>query len=211
MNDDELLARLRAADPALTADAPPPDIDCLVAGALNGDGSAERHGATAGIPTHPTKAAPARGRGHRFALAAAVALILAGGGIAGGMRTHDDTHPPTAQPLALALTMAPGSASAKCREPVPDLLRPYPTLFEGTVTSVKGSSVSFRVDQWFRGGGAESVRLDGGAGRPERLTFSVGGHYIVAATKDGVVPVCGANMASADTRKEFRQAFGIEK
>ena len=39
MNDDELLARLRAADPALTADAPPPDIDRLFARALNVDAS----------------------------------------------------------------------------------------------------------------------------------------------------------------------------
>ncbi|MET7543433.1 hypothetical protein [Streptomyces sp. NPDC005507] len=86
--------------------------------------------------------------------------------------------------------------------------RGFPTLFEGTVTSFKGSSVTFRVDSWLNGGGADTVVLDSDAGRPETLTFVAGEHYIVAADKDGVVPQCGANPASAGTTNQFRRAYG---
>jgi hypothetical protein len=47
-----------------------------------------------------------------------------------------------------------------CAHPSPTTLREYPTLFEGTVTSVKGSSVTFRVDYWLQGGDTETVVLD---------------------------------------------------
>ncbi|MFE5097196.1 hypothetical protein ACFRCI_44630 [Streptomyces sp. NPDC056638] len=92
-------------------------------------------------------------------------------------------------------------------EPVPDQLRSYPTLFEGTVTSIKGSKVAFRVDYWLKGRGADTVVLERGKDQPETLTFLDGEHYIVAA-KDGVVPQCGANLASAETISKFRQAYG---
>ncbi|MFG2364119.1 hypothetical protein ACGFY3_21090 [Streptomyces mirabilis] len=71
----------------------------------------------------------------------------------------------------------------------PNILRKYPTLFEGTVTSVKGTSVFFHVDRWLRGGDADTVRLQNGdPSSPETLTFQVGDHYTVASTKDGTVP-----------------------
>jgi len=92
-------------------------------------------------------------------------------------------------------------------EPVPDRLRQYPTLFEGTVTSIKGAMVTFRVDYWLKGGGTDTVVLDSDTDQPERLTFSAGERYIVAA-KDGVVPACGANGASDETLANFRQAYG---
>jgi hypothetical protein len=49
-----------------------------------------------------------------------------------------------------------------------DTLRKYPTLFEGTVTSVKGSTATFRVDQWFKGGDAETVVLTSDTGSRRR-------------------------------------------
>jgi hypothetical protein len=68
--------------------------------------------------------------------------------------------------------------------------------------------VTFRVDYWLKGGGgAHTVVLDSATDQPERLTFSDGEHYLVAA-KDGVVPMCGANWASDETLGKFRQAYG---
>ncbi|WP_329546470.1 hypothetical protein OG548_21115 [Streptomyces sp. NBC_01356] len=207
MNDDELLARLRSADPALTSSAPPPDTDRLVEATLNTDTETALQLAetTAGTTTRPAKAA-GRGRRNLFGLAAAAGLLMLGGTIAGGIVANNDNgHPVSAGPLTL--TAESGSANRKCMEPVPDQLRRYPTLFEGTVTSIKGSMVTFRVDHWLQGGDADTVVLDSNTDQPETLTFTDGEHYIVAA-ENGVVPSCGANWASAETIAKFRQAYG---
>ncbi|MCX4911182.1 hypothetical protein [Streptomyces sp. NBC_00878] len=214
MNDDELLARLRAADPALTSSAPPPDINRLVEAAVNTETAPQSEKTTDGITNHPAKATAGRSRRGLLTLAATAALLLLGGGIAGGIMLNDDNgHPsPSASKSAsapLSLTLASDAGRGKCMEPTPDTLRGYPTLFEGTVTSVEGSSVIFQVDLWLRGGDSETVRLQSGdPDISETLTFLAGEHYIVAATKDGTVPMCGANGASDETIKQFRQAFG---
>ncbi|MEU9413472.1 hypothetical protein AB0E08_48365 [Streptomyces sp. NPDC048281] len=208
MNDDELLARLRAADPALTSSAPPPDIKRFVEAAMHTDAVPQSEKNREGITTHSAKTAAGGGRRRLLTLAAAAALLLLGGGIAGGIMLNDDNGSPSASG-PLALTIASNAAGNKCMQPTPDLLRGYPTLFEGTVTSVKGALVSFHVDLWLRGGDTDTVRLQNSdPNNSETLTFLVGEHYIVAATKDGTVPVCGANAASGETMKQFRQAFG---
>ncbi|MFG3024562.1 hypothetical protein ACGFZQ_39660 [Streptomyces sp. NPDC048254] len=200
MNDDELLARLKAADPALTPHAPLPDIDRLVEDILTTD-TALLNGSTVPAPT-----AARRSRRQLLGLAAAAGLLLLGGGIAGGvMANHDNGQPASAGPLTL--TTHSGFGGQKCAAPSPDTLRGYPTLFVGTVTSIKGATVTFRVDYWLKGGDAKTVVLDSDASRPEALTFSDGERYIVAA-ENGVVPVCGANGATDETVDEFRQAFG---
>ncbi|MEV6483561.1 hypothetical protein [Streptomyces sp. NPDC051576] len=205
MNDDELLALLKSADPALTPNAPLPDVDRLVEATLN-TATALPSATAADSPTRPAKTVAGQGRRRLLGLAAAAALLMLGGGIAGGIMANDDNgHSTSAGPLTL--TTASGSANAKCAEPSPDTLRPYPTLFAGTVTSIKGQMVTFHVEYWLKGGGTETVVLDSGTDQPERLTFLNGERYIVAA-KDGVVPMCGANAASAGTVNEFRQAFG---
>ncbi|MFD3927146.1 hypothetical protein [Streptomyces sp. NPDC058614] len=214
MNDDELLARLRSADPALTSSAPQPDTNRLVEATLNTDTDTDTDTDTAlqsaetaaGTTTRPAKAAGRGRRHHLFGLAAAAGLLMLGGGIAGGIVANDDNgHSISAGPLTL--TAESGSANKKCMEPVPDRLRKYPTLFEGTVTSIKGAMVTFRVDHWLQGGDADTVVLDSNTDQPETLTFLDGEHYIVAA-ENGVVPSCGANWASAETIAKFRQAFG---
>jgi len=211
VNDDELLARLKAADPALTSSAPPPDIDRLVEATLS-----------TVTPTAPANAGvPAvRPRRHLLGLAASVGLLVLGGGIGVGVMAHDGggtantgggtvnkgvSSGSSAAAGTLRLTAAGGSG--KCVEPTPDTLRKYPTLFVGTVTSIKGTVVTFRVDYWLKGGSARTVVLDSDTSRPESLTFSDGDRYVVAA-KDGVVPVCGANGTSADTVAKLRQEYG---
>lgn len=200
MNDDELLARLKSADPALTPHAPLPDINRLVEDTLTTDTALQTG------DTVPAKTAARRSRRQLLGLAAAAGLLLLGGGIAGGvMANNDNGHSASAGPLTL--TTHSDFGSQKCAAPSPDTLRGYPTLFVGTVTSIKGSTVTFRVDHWLKGGDSETVVLDSDTSRPEALTFSEGERYIVAA-ENGVVPVCGANGAPDETVDEFRQAFG---
>ncbi|MET8830011.1 hypothetical protein ABZX40_30960 [Streptomyces sp. NPDC004610] len=221
MNDDELLARLRAADPALTSSAPPPDIDRLVEATLNTPDTPS----TLDTPTTPTtldspttpdtpttthlaqpQAIARRKRRGLLGLAAATALLLLGGGITAGIMAADgggDTTPDATGPLTLVADGTP----AKCAEPTPDTLRGYPTLFQGTVTSIEGTTVTFRVDYWLTGAdGAETVLLESDPDRPEALTFTAGEPYLVAA-ENGVVPPCGANWISPEAGAQFREAF----
>ena len=206
MNDDELLARLKAADPALTRSAPPPDIDQLVEATLNTT--------TPTSAFRPAKAATGRPRRHLLGLAAAVGLLVLGGGIGVGVMANDGggstakNAPGSGSSAAAgALRLTAEGGSAKCVAPTPDTLRKYPTLFIATVTSIKDTVVTFRVDHWLKGGTARTVVLDSDTSRPEALTFINGDRYVVAA-KDGVVPVCGANGVTADEIAEFRQAYG---
>ncbi|MGW1211546.1 hypothetical protein ACWD5F_18145 [Streptomyces sp. NPDC002499] len=218
MNDDELLARMKAADPALTPQAPLPDITRLVETTVNTDtalrSATNISGDSAGTTTHPVRTRAGRGRRQLLGLAAA-GLLLLGGGITGGIMANSGNgggngnvpgHSAKTAP-GLTLSAAAGGIAGKCVEPTPDILRTYPTLFIGTVTSVKGATVTFRADHWLKGGDAETVVLDNGPQDVEHLTFSKGEQYVVAA-KDGVVPMCGANWASPETVTEFRQAFG---
>ncbi|MFG2376794.1 hypothetical protein ACGFY9_35665 [Streptomyces sp. NPDC048504] len=204
MNDDELLARLKSADPALTGIAPPPDIDRLVEDTLNTDTALQSATTAAGIAT------AGWGRRHLFGLAAAGLLVL--GGVAGGIMANSGSsngHSASAKSAvpAGALRLTAEGGSGKCMPPGVDTLGKYPTLFEGTATSVKGSTATFRVDRWFKGGDAETVVLTSDTEVSETLTYTEGGHYIVGA-KDGFVPMCAAIEASPEDIAKFRQAFG---
>jgi hypothetical protein len=206
VNDDELLARLKSADPALTRLAPPPDINRLVEATLNTDTALQSATAAAGITT------AGWGRRHLFGLATAAGLIVLGGGIAGGVMANNGNsngHPAAAKTSAStgALRLTAESGSGKCMPPGVDTLGKYPTLFEGTAISVNGSTATFRVDRWFKGGDAETVVLTSDTRVSETLTYTEGGHYIVGA-KDGFVPMCAAIEASPEDIAKFRQAFG---
>ena len=135
MNDDELLARLKSADPALTGVAPPPDIDRLVEDTLNTDTALQSATTAAGIAT------ASWGRRHLFGLAAAGLLVL-GGGVAGGIMANSgggNGHSASAKTVAPAgaLRLTAEGGSGKCMAPGVDTLGKYPTLFEGTATSVR--------------------------------------------------------------------------
>ncbi|MBK3573034.1 hypothetical protein JHN63_04180 [Streptomyces sp. MBT65] len=204
MNDDELLARLKSADPALTGSAPPPDVNRLVEDTLNTDTALRSATAAAGIT------AAGRGRRHVFGLAAAAAVLVLGGGIAGGIMAHDGNNGSSAKgpsTPAGALRLTAQGGSGKCAVPGLNTLSKYPVLFEGTVTSADGSTTTFRVDRWFKGGDAKTVVVESDTEIPETLTFAEGQHYIVGA-ENGFVPPCAAIDASPDTISEFRQAFG---
>ena len=205
MNDDELLARLKSADPALTGVAPPPDIDRLVEDTLNTDTALQSATTAAGIAT------ASWGRRHLFGLAAAGLLVL-GGGVAGGIMANSgggNGHSASAKTVAPAgaLRLTAEGGSGKCMVPGVDTLGKYPTLFEGTATSVKGSTATFHVDRWFKGGDAETVVLTSDTEVSETLTYTEGGHYIIGA-EDGFVPMCAAIEATPEDIAKFRQAFG---
>ncbi|MER7569295.1 hypothetical protein ABTZ93_41370 [Streptomyces sp. NPDC097941] len=207
MNDDELLARLKAADPAASASAPASDFAHLMEAAMTTDHQTRR-AQSAAQTTSRTE--PAARRGRRFALAAAAIAVLAVGGAA-VWKASAGSEPggtPTLAGKPLTLTME-SRGPAKCMEPTVDLLRTFEIAFEGSVTSQKGDQVVFRIDHWFRGGDSETAQLsnDGADGTSETLTFQVGQSYLVTA-QDGVVPVCGGtNLATDEGTALFHRAF----
>ncbi|GAA3776630.1 hypothetical protein ACFS5L_34620 [Streptomyces phyllanthi] len=222
MNDLELLARLKAADPALTSDAPLPDVNRLVEATMTIDTGTRPEKSTNGTGTRPetssveTATRPAKstlggGRRRLLPMAAAAALLVVGGGVTWGVMAADE-RPDSARssstaPLALTAEGADGATQALCVEATVDLLRGYPVAFEGTVTSEEGLRVDLRVDHWFRGGDATTVRLTHHELHPEAIALKVGQRYLVTA-EDGVVPICGGTIeATEETRSLYRRAF----
>lgn len=204
MNDDELLAHLKATDPALTSKAPRPDVTRLVEATMN----------TTTVTKDTTATKDARPRRRLVPALAFSALLLVGGGITwnvaqdGGPDTADPRKT-TAAPLTLTLADG-GSIAPMCAELTLDFLRRYPLAFEGTVTAKQGDRVDLRVDHWYRDDTAthaKEVRLTNDEANSEATFFRVGAHYLVTA-ENGVVPVCGGTgEASDEGRGLFREAF----
>ncbi|WP_329274293.1 hypothetical protein [Streptomyces sp. NBC_01451] len=218
MNDDELLAHLKATDPALTSKAPRPDVTRLVEATMN---------TNTAPTTAPTKAVQnARPRRRLVPALAFTALLLVGGGVSWGVAQggEDTTNKagagaagvgsvPQLQPLTL---MLPDSGSEACAEPTPDSLRHREFAFEGTVTAEEGDRVILRVDHWYRldpnlANPTDEVRLSNDGAFAEAPEFRMGAHYLVTAD-DGIIPTCGGTTEATDeARTMFREAFETPK
>ncbi|MET7280325.1 hypothetical protein ABZS29_18960 [Kribbella sp. NPDC005582] len=188
MNDNELLARLTAADPA--SRAPRPDLDRLLEDTM-----------TAGTEPRPTTT-----RRRWVPAAAAAAVLIAAGAVVWGSNGNDD---PVAAPPAVRLTMA-GGATGKCRAPEIADFKDLPVAFEGQVTAIKGDLVTLKVAHWYRGGPADTVEVQS---MPEDVAtllgvdFSIGDSYLVSAA-DGQVSTCGhSGPADPDLRRLYEEAF----
>ncbi|MDT0479496.1 hypothetical protein [Streptomyces doebereineriae] len=200
MNDEELLARMRAIDPARTSDAPQPDINRLLEATMTADTTVRTSPRTSDRPRRPLLMA-----------AAAAAVLTVGAGITWGVTATRDTPPAVAAPLALTVQQDTGGGPATaCAELDVTTLRQYTTAFEGTATSIDGDQITLRVDHWYRGEDASTVRLDNThEGQLESFgqEFAVGQTYLVYA-KDGKVPVCyGDAEATPKLRSLYDRAF----
>ncbi|MGW3284625.1 hypothetical protein ACWDR3_08275 [Streptomyces sp. NPDC001002] len=201
MNDSELLTLMRDADPAATSRAPLPDINRLVEAAMKNNSVATSENTDFDATNSAARISAGRGRQRFFGIAAAAALLL-GGGITAGITANSGNGHATSAVKQLNLTVS-GNGSGKCAAPVPDQLAGYPTLFYGTVDSVKGPLITLHVDHWLRGGGSRTILVSNDPDFPENLTFTVGQHYLVAADSDGAIPSCGANWVSEETWEQF--------
>lgn len=203
MNDDELRARLQAADPA-RSDAPADSwIDELVEATVttNDEAGPDR-----------TEEPRRRTRWLVPGLAAAAVAAIAVGGYA-FMAVDDDGESGGGETRTeLVLNVPPADPMAMCIEFSTEILRPMETAFAGTVTDVTGEQVTLDVDHWYKGGDADLVQLtsstDAGVMLEGGIEFTEGQRYLVTAT-DGTVNGCGFSGAYTDEMAAaFDEAFG---
>jgi hypothetical protein len=146
-------------------------------------------------------------RSRRFGpLAVAAATVLAAGGL---MSWQITTTTASAAPVAsVSLTVRPSDGAARCAAPTVDVLRTNTTAFEGTVTSVRGDRVTFREIHWYLGTPASTVTITRRY-RLEGVTFTTGGHYLVAAENRMVEPCGGTMEADHRMRELYARAFPV--
>lgn len=202
---DELRARLRSVDPAVSL---PPADPAGVAQLLEDVMSTEL--------TTENRETGTRDRGPlTWLVAAAAVLIIAGVGLFGILNHDDDpAAPPTAaDDKTVTELTAPSAAAyaAKCMVPNADLIGQQTVAFAGTVTAVADGMVTLAVGQWYTGDPTDLVRVQAPPADLQQLigavSFEPGARYLVSAT-DGRVTVCGMSAPwSAELAALYDQAF----
>jgi len=207
MNDDELRARLQAADPA-RRDAPADSwIDELVVATMTVHDQAGQETGQDIKGERP----PGRSRWLVAGAAAAVAVIAVGGYAFFAGDSRDDGGNGSEARTELALRLPAADPMAMCIEFSVDTLRPMETAFAGTATDVTGDQVTLDVDHWYKGGDADVVELtgssDAGVMLEGGIEFTEGERYLVTAT-DGNVNGCGFSAVwSQEMADAFEAAF----
>ncbi|WP_243058962.1 hypothetical protein [Nocardioides sp. SR21] len=199
MNDDELLHRLQASDPA--ASLPPADPE-RVARLLEDVMSTELTTENRETGTHDRSPLT-------WLVAAAAAVIIAGVGIFAFLQLNDDSTTPVAvdpvqvsDPTVTVLS-APQEAAyaAKCMVPSAEVLAGQTVAFDGTVTGIDGSTVTLTPTTWYAGDPTDTVEVQAPSADMQLLlsavSFEDGGRYLVSAT-DGRVTLCGFSAAYSD-------------
>lgn len=191
--DDALFARMSASDPV----AGLPRADRGQVTRLLEDVLTRSHDAGPGARTE-SRETGARGRSPLTWLvtAAAVALIAAAGAFAVVGRGGGDPAPPAAQQPATVtrLTMQHRS-DARCMVPDAQVLGHAVVAVDAEVVSVSSGVATLDVSHWYAGEETGKVTVDQSSADRQDLTgapvFEPGKRYLVAATSDRQVMVCG--------------------
>lgn len=208
-HDDELRARLRAADPA--SSLPPADpsrVARLLEDTMSNDTT------TPVVPE--SRETGARSRGPlTWLVAAAAVLLIAGVGIF-GLTGRDSGTPqvPSAAPGRSVTTLhAPAAgATGKCMVPNARVLSTQGVAVDATVASISDGVVTLVPTHFYAGDPTDVVKVEAPSADLQALIgateFEQGGRYLVSAT-DGTVTVCGfSGPWSRDLAALYQQAFG---
>jgi hypothetical protein len=210
---DELRARLRAADPAASLPRPDPD---RVARMLEETMS---HTVTTEPRTDDVR--------HRSPLtwlvAAAAVVIIAGAGVFVMTNGSEDPGAPVAGTDPTASTggasvtelRAPGAGATagRCLPVTAPALGGAAVAFDGTVQGIEGGLVTLRVSRWYAGDPTDLVTVRAPSEDLQALLAAVdfqdGGRYLVAATGDERLMVCGFSAPySRGLAGVYERAFG---
>jgi len=175
--DDDLRSRLRRADPAASLAPLAPDQTSRLL---------EETMTTTVSPRVST------GRGRRFAVLVAAALVLLAGGGTSWLLTRSEVGKPSA--VVVSLSMADG-APRKCVPPTVEVLAGGADFaFAGTVTGIAGDVVTLSVTHIYKGAEADEVRVAQTPGSSEQMLgsgrFETGQKYLIASSAGGVL-TCG--------------------
>jgi hypothetical protein len=204
--DQDLLARLRSADPTAGADARPPDvadswIDELTEATMGRTLEQER-----------PEAEPAAQR-RTWAWAGAAAALVLGATAVGIMTGGPETPYVGAGPTQTVMTLAlpPAVVAGSCIQFSVDILRPMEVAFSGTASRVDDGSVTLKVDHWYKGGSSNEVKLttiDRSVALDGLIAFEEGKRYLITAT-NGEVNACGFSSEwTPEMAEAFAEAFG---
>ena len=209
-DDDELLTRLRAADPASAVPtADPASVARLLEDTMSNDVLTE------------SRESGTHNRGPlTWLVAAAAAVIIAGVGIfavTNDIGTEDPSSPPAAggsEPTVTELH-APGQEAYAARCMVPTaapLSASADVAFEGTVTGIDDGLVTLEPSEWYAGDPTDLVTVEAPSDEIRALLVAVrfedGGRYLVAAHDDGSVMVCGfSDTYSERLARVYTEAF----
>ncbi|SFC89200.1 hypothetical protein SAMN04487968_11395 [Nocardioides terrae] len=208
-SDDDLRARLRAADPAAgLSPADPVEVDRLLQRVVDAD--LRETGTRRRSPLTWLVAAAAV-----VVLAAGAALWLTQTGDGdndGGLLADPAQSSSPAETGTSELTVGAAGAG-RCIMPTPELLAGQPIAFSGTVEGVTDGVVTIRTKTVFKGEVADEVAVKGAVapdtgGAPEGdPEFVPGQDYLVAAA-DGKVLGCGmSGPVSGQLQQLYQQAF----
>ena len=199
MDEQELAARVRAADPA--GGPAPADswIDDLVETTMATDAT-------------ETSTEPSARRTWAMVAAAAAVAAATGGGAWALSADDEDPRRLEAEPKTeLTLTLPAPDTMQMCVEFSPAVLAPIQVAFSGEVTEVDGSTVRLTPDHWYRGGDADVVVLE--APSPDvmlegGIVLEVGERYLISAD-DGQVATCGlSGPYTQEMAAAYVEAFG---
>jgi len=197
---EELLARLRAADPASRAVAPAPTwIDDLTEATMSTSTEENR--------TRPT-----------WLLAAAAAVVVAALGIGGffALNGGDDADPAAKQSAPAFELTAPGASKARCMIVTPQALKGSEAAFEATVTSLEGGEATLKIEKWYAGS-ADAKRATQAhlTSASQSMTDLVGavqfkeGHRYLITANGGEMTACGFSAEwSQGLADKYVAAFG---
>jgi hypothetical protein len=202
--DDELRARLRAADPASTLPpADPAGMARLLEDTMSHDVMDESR------ETGTRDRSPLTW----LVAAAAVVVIAVAGGflLVNGEDSADPVAGEGADPTVTDLR-APAAAAGRCMVPTAERLATAPVAFDGVVTEQTDGLVTLEPSRWYAGDPTDLVTVTA----PDRdlallltsVEFEEGGRYLVAAT-GGAVMICGfSGPHSGELADLYAEAFG---
>ena len=161
-----------------------------------------------------------------FVIAAAAAVVVTIG-VVSAVAFIDGSEPPR-EPIVAAPTDSQGPGTGATQPPIIDpgmmqcveltveTLAMVETAFDGTVTEANEdqTEVTFSVNRWYRGGGGDTVELEGWGKDSEvilhgtDLDLSVGRRALITADR-GKISACGFSMPyTEENAAMFEEAFG---
>ena len=204
--DDDLRARLRAADPA---SALPPADPTRVARLLEETMSNQTDTALT-----ESRETGTHGRSpFTWLVAAAAAVLIAGVGVFGFLNRGGDTDVPSAtdQQTVTHLDAPAAGGQARCMPPNTRVLATQTLAFDGTVQEITDGVVTLAPTRFYTGNATDLVEIEAPSADLQALIgaarFEDGGRYLVSAT-DGRVTVCGMTAPySAELAALYDRAF----